>query len=230
MIVLRTFSKLYGMAGIRMGFAVGRPDLLEKIAPLGGQNSLPITAVAAAKASLLDADLIPSRRKKIAEIRTENLAWLKSQGYACTPSESNCFMLDVKRPGKEVQAALAQKDMYRGSHLAGMAEFAAHHGRHARRDERISEGLHRSDVRLDGRPGSSQAAAPARRAAVHAFVLRQPLASGSFSTRSHRLRISTLIAAMNKSLASNGEAFVCASKRNAGPRRRAGIPRCEARG
>ena len=35
-IVLRTFSKLYGMAGIRMGFAIGRPDLLEKITPLGG--------------------------------------------------------------------------------------------------------------------------------------------------------------------------------------------------
>jgi histidinol-phosphate aminotransferase len=113
-IVLRTFSKLYGMAGIRMGFAAGRPDLLEKIVPLGGQNALPITAVAAAKASLLDADLIPARKKKIAEIRAENLAWLKNQGYAVTPSESNCFMLDVKRPGKEVQAALAQKDMYIG--------------------------------------------------------------------------------------------------------------------
>ena len=54
-IVLRTFSKLYGMAGIRMGFAIGRPDLLAKIVPFGGQNALPITAVAAAKASLLDA-------------------------------------------------------------------------------------------------------------------------------------------------------------------------------
>jgi histidinol-phosphate aminotransferase len=113
-IVLRTFSKLYGMAGIRMGFAVGRPDLLAKIVPLGGQNSLPITAVAAAKASLLDTDLIPMRKKKIAEIRAENMAWLKSQGYTVTPSESNCFMLDVKRPGKGVQAALAAKDMYVG--------------------------------------------------------------------------------------------------------------------
>jgi histidinol-phosphate aminotransferase len=113
-IVLRTFSKLYGMAGIRMGFAVGRPDLLEKIERFGGQNALPVTAVAAAKASLLDPDLIPSRKKKIADIRTGNLAWLKSQGYACTPSESNCFMLDVKRPGKEVQAALAEKDMFVG--------------------------------------------------------------------------------------------------------------------
>lgn len=113
-IVLRTFSKLYGMAGIRMGFAIGRPDLLAKITPFGGMNALPVTAVAAAKASLLDADLVPTRKKVIADIRAENLAWLKSQGYACTPSESNCFMLDVRRPGKEVLAALAAKEMFVG--------------------------------------------------------------------------------------------------------------------
>lgn len=113
-IVLRTFSKLYGMAGIRMGFAVGRPDLLKKISSFGGMNALPVTAVAAAKASLLEADLVPARKKIIADTRTETLAWLKKQGYACTPSESNCFMLDVRRPGKEVQAALAARDMYVG--------------------------------------------------------------------------------------------------------------------
>ena len=113
-IVLRTFSKLYGMAGIRMGFAVGRPDLLKKISQFGGMNALPVTAVAAAKASLLDADLVPTRKKIIADTREQTLAWLKSEGYACTPSESNCFMLDVRRPGKEVQAALAAKEMYVG--------------------------------------------------------------------------------------------------------------------
>jgi histidinol-phosphate aminotransferase len=113
-IVLRTFSKLYGMAGIRMGFAIGRPDLLEKIAQYSGQNSLPVTAVVAAKASLLDADLVSTRKKTIGDIRTETLAWLKSEGYATTPSESNCFMLDVRRPGKQVQAALAQKEMFVG--------------------------------------------------------------------------------------------------------------------
>ena len=113
-IVLRTFSKLYGMAGIRMGFAVGRPDLLEKMAQFSGQNSLPITAVVAAKASLLDADLVATRKKTIADTRVQTLAWLKSEGYATTPSESNCFMLDVRRPGKEVQAALANKEMFVG--------------------------------------------------------------------------------------------------------------------
>ena len=113
-IVLRTFSKLYGMAGIRMGFAIGRPDLLAKISTFGGMNALPVTAVAAAKASLLDADLVPTRKKIIADTRAQTLAWLKGLGYATTPSESNCFMLDVRKPGKEVQAALAAKDMFVG--------------------------------------------------------------------------------------------------------------------
>ena len=50
--VLRTFSKLYGMAGLRIGFAIARPDLLEKIGAWSGLNAVPITAMAAAKASL----------------------------------------------------------------------------------------------------------------------------------------------------------------------------------
>ena len=112
-IVLRTFSKLYGMAGIRMGFAVGRKDLLEKYQYFG-QNSMPVTALAAAKASLDDKELVPMRRKIIGDVRMETLAWLKSQGYAVTPSESNCFMLDVKRPGRQVMSGMASKDIYIG--------------------------------------------------------------------------------------------------------------------
>jgi histidinol-phosphate aminotransferase len=113
-IVLRTFSKLYGMAGIRMGFAVARPDLLKKISSLGGMSALPITALAAAKACLLDAELVPERKKSIGDTRRETLAWLNGQGYATTPSESNCFMLDVRRPGKEVMAAMAAREIYIG--------------------------------------------------------------------------------------------------------------------
>jgi histidinol-phosphate aminotransferase len=112
-IVLRTFSKLYGMAGLRMGFAIGRPDLLKKYEYFGA-NALPITAMAAAKASLLDADLVSERKKHIADIRVETLAWLKSERYATTPSESNCFMLDVRRPGKEVLAGMAAREIYIG--------------------------------------------------------------------------------------------------------------------
>jgi len=112
-IVLRTFSKLYGMAGLRLGFAIGRPDLIKKLNYFG-QNSLPVTTIAAAKASLIDTTLVPSRKKIIGDIRVDNLAWLKSNGFEFTPSQSNCYMVDVKRPGKEVIAAMAKKDIYIG--------------------------------------------------------------------------------------------------------------------
>jgi histidinol-phosphate aminotransferase len=113
-IVLRTFSKLYGMAGIRMGFAVGRPDLLAKLVPLGGQNSLPITACVAAKASLTQADLVETRKKIIGDVRNDTFAWLKTNNFRYTPSESNCFMLETNRPGKQIMAAMAAKDIYIG--------------------------------------------------------------------------------------------------------------------
>jgi len=112
-IVLRTFSKLYGMAGVRMGLAIARPDLLKKYQEFG-MNSLPITALAAAKASLIDANLVPERKKLIGNVRTETLAWLKSNGYAYTPSVSNCFMLETGRPGKQVLNAMAAKEIYIG--------------------------------------------------------------------------------------------------------------------
>jgi histidinol-phosphate aminotransferase len=112
-IVLRTFSKLYGMAGLRLGFAIGRPDLIKKLNYFG-QNSLPVTTIAAAKASLIDTTLVPTRKKIIGDIRTDNLTWLKTNGFEFTPSQSNCYMVDVKRPGSEVIAAMAKKDIYIG--------------------------------------------------------------------------------------------------------------------
>ena len=112
-IILRTFSKLYGMAGLRLGFAIGRPDLIKKLNYFG-QNSLPVTTIAAAKASLIDTTLVPTRKKIIGDIREQNLAWLKSNNFEFTPSQSNCYMVDVKRPGKEVIAAMAKKDIYIG--------------------------------------------------------------------------------------------------------------------
>jgi histidinol-phosphate aminotransferase len=114
LIVLRTFSKIYGMAGIRCGFAIGRPDLLAKLQPYL-QNAMPITSSAAAHASLVDAELIPERRKWIAGSRNETLAFLSSNGYKAVPgSQSNCFMVDVGRPGKQIIAAMAAKNVFIG--------------------------------------------------------------------------------------------------------------------
>jgi histidinol-phosphate aminotransferase len=113
-IVLRTFSKIYGMAGLRCGFAVARPDLLEKMMQAGGWNFMPITAVVAATASLKEADLVPERRRINASIRQETFQWLDRNRYSYVPSESNCFLLDTKRPGKQVIDAMATQKVFVG--------------------------------------------------------------------------------------------------------------------
>ncbi|MGA3316757.1 MAG: pyridoxal phosphate-dependent aminotransferase [Candidatus Korobacteraceae bacterium] len=114
LIVLRTFSKLYGMAGLRCGFAIGRPDLMQKLENYGGGNPMPVTAVAAASASLKETQLVAERKRINAEIREETFQWLDRNGYSYIPSVSNCFMLDTKRPAKEVIAAMARQNVFIG--------------------------------------------------------------------------------------------------------------------
>jgi histidinol-phosphate aminotransferase len=113
-IVLRTFSKIYGMAGIRCGMAIGRPDLLAKVENFGGWSAMPITAVAAATASLKHEHLVSERKQLNAAIRQKTFDWLATQGYSYTPSQANCFMLEAKRPAKEVIDAMAARNVYIG--------------------------------------------------------------------------------------------------------------------
>ena len=112
-VVLRTFSKIYGMAGVRCGLAIGRPDLLDKI-QYYGMNSMPIMAVAAATSSLQDKDIVPQRKKLNADIRNDTFEFLTANNVTFIPSQTNCFMMDTKRPGREVMAAMAKRNVYIG--------------------------------------------------------------------------------------------------------------------
>ena len=113
-VVLRTFSKIYGMAGLRCGFAVARPDLLARVTEFGGFTFMPVTAAIAATTSLKDPKLIAERRRINAGVRQETFAWLATNGYSYIPSESNCFLLDTKRPGRQVIDAMATQKVYIG--------------------------------------------------------------------------------------------------------------------
>jgi histidinol-phosphate aminotransferase len=112
-IVLRTFSKAYGMAGIRSGFALGRPDLLAKMRPFG-TGFLPITAVAASIASLKAKGLVAERKKINAEVREDVFNFLEQKKYSYVPSVSNKFMLQTNRPGQEIAKALQEHKIYIG--------------------------------------------------------------------------------------------------------------------
>ena len=112
-VVLRTFSKLYGMAGLRAGAALARPDLLEKIHGWSA-GAMPITGMVGATASLKNKNLVPERRKIMGDIREDTFDFLTPKNVEFIPSESNCFMMNVKRPGRAFYADMAAQKVYVG--------------------------------------------------------------------------------------------------------------------
>jgi histidinol-phosphate/aromatic aminotransferase/cobyric acid decarboxylase-like protein len=112
-IILRTFSKIYGMAGLRAGAAMARPDLLQKIAPYSS-SALPVTGMIGAATSLKVKSLVPERRKIIANVREDVFAFLDKHDFKYVPSLSNKFMVDTGRPGNEVVEAMRKEKIYIG--------------------------------------------------------------------------------------------------------------------
>ena len=112
-IILRTFSKIYGMAGLRAGAAIARPELLEKLTSWSA-GALPITGMAAGAASLKSKDVVPTRRKIIGDVRNDTFAFLDRHGFEYVPSVSNKFMVNVKRPGDDIIMALRKEKVYIG--------------------------------------------------------------------------------------------------------------------
>jgi histidinol-phosphate aminotransferase len=118
-LVTRTFSKIYGMAGLRAGLVFARPDYFQKfrtIAPYAPTlASVSIATAAAANAALLDKELVPLRRKINADNRAETVEFLTRRGHAVIPgSQANFFMVDTKRPGGEFQSAMLDQNVMVG--------------------------------------------------------------------------------------------------------------------
>ena len=110
-IILRTFSKLYGMAGLRAGVAIARPDLLRKMR-MYAAGALPVTAMVGATASLRAKKVVPERRDIIAGIREDTFGFLEKNRIEFIPSEANMFMMNVKRPGKEFYEEMTKHHVY----------------------------------------------------------------------------------------------------------------------
>jgi histidinol-phosphate/aromatic aminotransferase/cobyric acid decarboxylase-like protein len=112
-IVLRTFSKIYGMAGLRAGAALARPDLLDRLAGYSA-GMMPITGMVAASASLQSKTVVPERRQRICDVRSEVFSFLDRHKFRFVPSVSNCFMLDVGQPGVNIVMAMRKEKVYIG--------------------------------------------------------------------------------------------------------------------
>src|SRR3954467_5975281 len=108
-IVARTFSKAYGMAGLRMGYAVGHPDTIRKMAEWdagGGTSSLNVLALRGGIAAIQqDASFITAERARNTEVRDFTMKWFSDRGMKPTDSQANFMFVNIGRPAKEFRAA-----------------------------------------------------------------------------------------------------------------------------
>lgn len=101
-IVSRTFSKVYGLAGLRIGYLIGQPDMLKKMADrqVWGNNNQ--AGLAAAKASLEDQEFIQMTRKKNAEARDYFCKYLDSKKWFYGKSHANVVLFPAPKDGKTI--------------------------------------------------------------------------------------------------------------------------------
>jgi histidinol-phosphate aminotransferase len=114
LIVSRTFSKIYGMAGLRCGYCVTQKETLDQMRAHQMWDSVNIMALAAASASLDDPDQVPNGQRLISEAKAFTIGELDKLGYKTIPSQSNFIMFDCKRAVVPLIQALKQRNVQVG--------------------------------------------------------------------------------------------------------------------
>ena len=114
LIVARTFSKIYGMAGLRCGYCIAQRETIERMRPHQPWDSVNILAIAAAIASVNDGDQVVNGRRLNEEARTFVTEQLDAMGYQSIPSQANFIMVDVKRPVVPLIQAMKQRNVQVG--------------------------------------------------------------------------------------------------------------------
>ena len=107
LVVTRTFSKIYGLAGLRVGYSVSSPAMAELLNRIRQPFNINSIALAAAEAALVDQSYIEASRKA----NSEGLAFLTEAvtsiaGVRVIPSQGNFVLIDLGRPALPVYEAL----------------------------------------------------------------------------------------------------------------------------
>lgn len=123
LLVARTFSKIYGMAGLRCGYCVGQKDAIERMRPHQQFDSVNCLALAGAHASLADPAQVENGRKLNSEVKAFTVRELEKMGYKSIPSEANFIMFDTGRPVVPLIAAMKQRNIEVGRLFPAMPNY-----------------------------------------------------------------------------------------------------------
>jgi len=120
-IIARTFSKIHGMAGLRVGYMVARPERVKMIQGLvRTEMGLSITSVSGAMASLKDTSFQEYTRKNNKSNREYVFEELKKMGFNPIPSSTNFVLFPVQMPVKELMDKMVERSVgIRGYEIDG---------------------------------------------------------------------------------------------------------------
>ena len=105
-VVARTFSKCFGMAGVRIGYAIGHKDTIAKMEAWDSIDAISVMALQGARAALHVPDQwVKDEQKRNAEARAFTQTWFARRGYAPTDSQTNFMFIDIKRPSQDFRDA-----------------------------------------------------------------------------------------------------------------------------
>jgi histidinol-phosphate aminotransferase len=121
-VLLRTFSKIFGLAGLRLGYAIAHPELAPFLDVVQEPFNVNRAALAAGRACLANPERVVERRHETAAARTLLRELLADQGMESLPSEANFLLAEV---GGD-DAALAGELVVRGFLVRPGSEFGLH--------------------------------------------------------------------------------------------------------
>ena len=142
--VARTFSKAYGMAGLRIGYAIGQAATIKPLAQLKMPYNVSVFGVAAALAALADPKHIEAERARNAEVRAFTVKALDELGCKSSDSQGNFFFVETGRPADAFRDACAAQGIMVGAAVPAAREdprahLARHHGRNEEGDRGVPQ-------------------------------------------------------------------------------------------
>ena len=120
LIVVRTFSKVYGLAGMRLGYAVAARDMIETLGRHASFSNTNAAVLAAGLASLADAALVPKMKRRMNDTRRWLTGQLAAEGRTFIPSETNFVMIETGRDVAPLIEAFKAKKILVGRRFPSM--------------------------------------------------------------------------------------------------------------
>ena len=120
--ITRSFSKAHGMAGLRVGYAIGQEDTVRAISRAWSLGSMNTLSAAAAIASIKDQGHIAEEREENARIREFTVSAFRDMGFEVADSHTNCIFVDLGRPASEFRAACLEQGVRVGRDFPPMEQ------------------------------------------------------------------------------------------------------------